>query len=227
MYLAVQQHKPQPTPQQTPQESFANQASPLATRPPQIDFTALITQLANNEPPTAVTLAFRKLLGGFPNAVFSPYEVKVICAMIEPSVLLPTSTYYDPSIDGTTKNPADVSKRLCSEEFLPHGFAFVQEAVKAQSNKTSAAWAEHNEKLKHLVDDVWLLVKQREDGLRDLVEKHGDRHPVVQALKDAVVQEHTWLNACVHDNSEGYAKHCEHLERVKAGESGRDESFCD
>jgi hypothetical protein len=68
-----------------------------------------------------------------------------------------------------------------------------------------------------ILNDVWILVKEREDGLTRLMEKHGIRHPVTQALKDAVVQEHVWLQACIQDNRDGFAKHLAHLEKVKEG----------
>jgi hypothetical protein len=206
------QVKPDATPQHAPV-----QMPPVFSKPPPIDFTALITSLANHNPPSSVTIAFRALLSTFPNAIFSPYEIKVICAMIEPSILLPTSPYYDHSIDGVANNPANVSQRLLSFEFAPQGSVFVQEAVKAQADKTSAAWQEHNEKLRLILNDVWILVKEREDGLTRLMEKHGIRHPVTQALKDAVVQEHVWLQACIQDNRDGFAKHLAHLEKVKEG----------
>ena len=101
-----------------------------------------------------------------------------------------------------------------SFEFCPQGTAFVQEAVKVQADKTSAAWKEHNEKLSLMFTDVWVMIKEREHSINSLIGKYGGRHPIVQALKDAVVQEHVWLHACVQDNREGFARHCEHLETV-------------
>lgn len=195
--------------------------SPIFGKPPPINFTHLITDFANQHPPTPVTLPFRNLLATYSNAVFTPYEIKVICAMIEPSILLPTSPLYDPSIDGITDNPADVSARLLSPEFAPEGQAFVHAATKVQAEKTSAAWTEHNERLRLMINDVWLLVKEREQGLKNLMDKHGFRHPIVQAMNDAVRHEHMWLNACVLDNQEGYAQHRAHLDKIKAESEGK------
>lgn len=182
--------------------------------PQPVDFANLITTVINTRNPTALTSTLQTLLETFPDVHFQRYEYKVMCALVDPSILLNTSPFFDTDT-GFGQHLGMVHKRLLSSEFGTLGAAFMTEAIKVQIENTRAAWKAHNDIIASIYTETTTFMHHREERVERLARLAGDRHPIVQVLRGFIEAEGARLSQCFVDNKFEFDKHCHHLAALK------------